>query len=103
MMSKKTIFTLLIFPFAMHLFAQTENTLTNSPYTLYGLGLTNDLSTGITNALGKSGIAMQSNKAINNLNPASLGGIFSNSFFSFQPEGFTSVCGTHNFNLLFFR
>jgi opacity protein-like surface antigen len=81
MMSKNNIFSLLIFLFAFHLFAQTENTLTNSPYTLYGLGLTNDLNTGITNGLGKSGIAMKSNNAINNLNPASLGGIFSNSFF----------------------
>ncbi len=81
MMSKKYIFILLIFLFAKQLFAQTENTLTNSPYTLYGLGLTNDLNTGITNGMGKSGIAMKSSNAINNLNPASLGGIFSNSFF----------------------
>jgi len=57
-----------------------SNNLSSSPYSLYGLGLSNEISTGKTNSLGKSGLAMPFNSSINNLNPASYGSIPLNSF-----------------------
>lgn len=53
--------------------AQATNNLSSSPYSLYGLGLTNELNTGKTNAMANTGIAMPSKTVINGLNPASLG------------------------------
>jgi Outer membrane protein beta-barrel domain len=50
-----------------------SNSLSGSPYSLYGLGQINKTSTGKINGLGKSGIAMTSNTFINNSNPASFG------------------------------
>lgn len=60
--------------------AQSES-LTSSPYSLYGLGLSNKMSTGKANALGHSGIARFSTVDLNSLNPASYATIHSNSFF----------------------
>uniref|UniRef100_UPI00404805A8 hypothetical protein n=1 Tax=Mariniflexile sp. TaxID=1979402 RepID=UPI00404805A8 len=60
--------------------AQT-NSLSSSPYSLYGLGQTNEINTGKINGLGKSGIAMSSSTFINNSNPASFASIPLNSFF----------------------
>ncbi|PCE62651.1 hypothetical protein B7P33_18635 [Sediminicola luteus] len=54
--------------------------LTNSPYSLYGLGLSNDLNTGITNSMGHTGIAMPAKGQINGLNPAALAGMEANRF-----------------------
>lgn len=62
-------------------FAQSTNNLSSSPYSLYGLGLSNDLNTGKTNSLANTGIAMPSKTMINGLNPASLGTIPNNRFF----------------------
>ncbi len=66
--------------FSVSLFSQS-NALSNSPYSLIGLGTANRLSTGETNALGKAGIALPSSSFINNLNPASFAAIPLNSFF----------------------
>ncbi|MCB0485014.1 MAG: hypothetical protein KDC47_02345 [Flavobacteriaceae bacterium] len=63
-------------------FAQTES-LSNSPYSLYGLGTYNDISTGKTNGLGRTGLAMPSDVSINSFNPASLG-IFSTTSFLYD-------------------
>lgn len=52
-----------------------------SPYSVFGLGRFNDANTGITNSLGKSGMALGSEYEINGLNPASLAKIGRNSFF----------------------
>ena len=60
--------------------AQTNN-LTSSPYSLFGLGVMNDVNTGKTNALGKSGIALSNEYELNNINPASYSAIPKNSFF----------------------
>lgn len=82
MMNKKGklfVFTCFFIVLANKNFAQSE-TLTSSPYSLYGLGVTNYGSTGKTNALGNSGIAMPSDGAINNLNPASYATFLQNSF-----------------------
>ncbi|MDO5980757.1 outer membrane beta-barrel protein [Flavivirga spongiicola] len=58
----------------------TTNSLSSSPYSLYGLGISNELNTGKTNALGNTGFAMPSTYSINNLNPASFGAIPEGSF-----------------------
>ncbi|MEL1242824.1 hypothetical protein AAEO56_01010 [Flavobacterium sp. DGU11] len=61
-------------------YAQTGN-LTSSPYSLFGLGKQNEVGSGKTNALGKSGIALGSETEINSLNPASLATIPKNAVF----------------------
>ena len=58
-----------------------SNQLSSSPYSLYGLGLSNETTTGKINGLGGLGIAMPSNTFINSSNPASFGSMFENSFF----------------------
>ncbi|MDN3666134.1 hypothetical protein ACFFU1_04600 [Algibacter miyuki] len=74
-----------------------SNSLSSSPYSLYGLGVSNDIGTGITNSLGKSGIAMPSTTFINNSNPASFGAMYKNSFlydFGFKAETNTMAEGS---------
>ena len=61
--------------------AQNSNSLSSSPYSLYGLGLENPLSTGKNDGLGYAGLAMTSANSLNLLNPASLGGINQHSLF----------------------
>ncbi|KGO94170.1 hypothetical protein [Flavobacterium subsaxonicum] len=64
-------------------FGQSEtNNLTSSPYSLFGLGSLNSSNAGKTNALGRSGIALSGETAINNLNPAAYAGILKNSFMT---------------------
>jgi hypothetical protein len=72
--------TLFLLFFTFTAFSQTTNS-TFSPYSLFGLGKFNEANTGVTNALGKSGIAIASEYEINGLNPASLAKINRNSFF----------------------
>lgn len=60
--------------------AQT-NSLSSSPYSLYGLGVSNEVSTGKVNGLDGLAIAMPSNTFINSSNPASFGAVPLNSFF----------------------
>jgi len=79
-MNKYIISILLIFP-AVHKCSSQSNNLSSSPYSLYGLGISNDLNTGKTNALGRTGIALPSSTTINNLNPASYAAIPLNTFF----------------------
>jgi len=52
----------------------------NSPYSMFGVGQIIDNSYGINKSLGGTGIAFQSDRSINYLNPASYLGIRSNSF-----------------------
>jgi len=81
MIDKKIVyFTFCLLSIGLIVQSQT-NGLSSSPYSLYGLGLSNQVSTGKTNSLGKTGIAMPSDNSINNLNPASFAGIGLNSFF----------------------
>lgn len=79
MMNKIQYFFIFLL-FSYQAFSQS-NELTNSPYSYYGLGLTNKLGTGKTNALGKAGIALSSTEEINLLNPASFAAIPLNNFF----------------------
>lgn len=53
---------------------------TNSPYSIFGLGIENKTSTGNLSALGNTGIANDSRTQINITNPASLGNINKKSF-----------------------
>ncbi len=76
-----TFFIITVLLTIQYTHSQNINSLSSSPYSLYGLGLTNELSTGTTNALGNAGIAMPSNTSINNLNPASYAAIPLNTFF----------------------
>ncbi len=59
--------------------AQT-NSLTGSPYSLFGLGVQTNANIGRNSALGKGGIALESDHLINTLNPASFTGISNKSF-----------------------
>jgi len=80
-MKIRTIIVFSIYYFSINLIFAQKNNLTSSPYSLYGLGVSNYLNTGKINTLGGTGIAMPSIDFINNLNPASFGSISSNSFF----------------------
>lgn len=86
---KKTLFSACFLAgYCLSVNAQSEG-LTGSPYSMYGLGITNQMSLGKSNALGRSGIALPGNTAINNLNPASYAFIFDKSFLfdvGFQSE-----------------
>ena len=59
--------------------AQT-NSLTGSPYSLFGLGVQTNSNIGRNSALGKGGIALESNNLLNTLNPASFTSIPDKSF-----------------------
>ncbi|MDO7172873.1 hypothetical protein [Mariniflexile sp. AS56] len=79
MINKYLILSLFLVVFTMQTRAQS-NALSSSPYSLYGLGLSNETSTGKVNGLGGLGIAMPSSSFINNSNPAAFGSILLNSF-----------------------
>ena len=81
MMKKiKLIVTLLSCWTTAMVMGQGSNSLSSSPYSIYGLGVLNTSNTGVSNALGRTGIAMPFNFAINNLNPASYATIPKNRF-----------------------
>jgi len=114
MMNKKKslLFVLILGFFASQEILAQNNSLSSSPYSLSGLGILNQVSTGKTNALGKAGIAMKSNTSINNLNPASYASIPLNSFFfdvggkaqfnTFETAGTTENSSSANFSNISF-
>ncbi|MFV8377171.1 aromatic hydrocarbon degradation protein [Flavobacterium sp. LB3R33] len=57
-----------------------SQSISSSPYSLYGLGSLYESDFGSIPAIGSSGIALPSNLFINNLNPASLGFMYQNHF-----------------------
>ncbi len=59
--------------------AQSEG-LTSSPYSLYGIGVFNQNTIGVSSGLGHTGIGYKSAREINNLNPANFALIPQNSF-----------------------
>lgn len=61
-------------------FNSFSQSLTSSPYSIYGLGSLYDSDFGSISAIGSSGVALPSNRFINNLNPASLGFMYQNHF-----------------------
>lgn len=69
------LFFLILIPFGS--FSQS---LSSSPYSIYGLGSLYDSDFGSISAIGSSGVALPSDRFINNLNPASLGFMYRNHF-----------------------
>ncbi|MFV5700601.1 aromatic hydrocarbon degradation protein [Flavobacterium sp. XS2P12] len=57
-----------------------SQSISSSPYSLYGLGSLYNSDFGSIPSIGSSGIALPSNRFINNLNPASLGFMYQNHF-----------------------
>lgn len=57
-----------------------SQSISSSPYSLYGLGSVYDADFGVIPSIGSSGIALPSDTFINNLNPASLGYLPQNHF-----------------------
>lgn len=78
-MTNKTAWACLLLTISLPVLAQTNNQ-TSSPYSLFGVGRFNETNSGVTNALGKSGMALSGENAINNLNPAAFADISKNSF-----------------------
>lgn len=80
MMKIKTqLFVALIILITSNATSQSNN-LSSSPYSIYGLGISNNSNTGRINSMGKTGIAMSTDHSINNLNPASFATINFKSF-----------------------
>ena len=82
MITKKylVLTAILLFCANQNLIAQSES-LTSSPYSLYGLGTINQTSIGRSNSMGYSGIGLKTDTEINNLNPANFALTPKNSFF----------------------
>ncbi|OYX85536.1 MAG: aromatic hydrocarbon degradation protein [Flavobacteriales bacterium 32-34-25] len=57
-----------------------SQSLSSSPYSIYGLGSLYESDFGGIPAIGSSGVALPSTRFINNLNPASLGFMYNNHF-----------------------
>jgi hypothetical protein len=77
-MKSKIWFTLFFTAQFAGVFSQSIST---SPYSIYGLGSLYESDFGSIPSIGSSGIALPSTSFINNKNPASLGHIGKNSFF----------------------
>ena len=76
MKNKILVASLLVF-MTMASFSQS---ISSSPYSLYGLGSLYESDFGLIPAIGSSGMALPSDRFINNLNPASLAFMYSNHF-----------------------
>ena len=77
-MKSKIWFILFFITQSSTVFSQSVST---SPYSIYGLGSLYDSDFGSITSIGSSGIALPSDSFINNKNPASLGFIGKYSFF----------------------
>ena len=91
---KKKIILIVLVASINGLFGQSN---TNTPYSLFGLGVENKTSTGGLTGLGNTGIAQSNQFEINILNPASLGNIVQKSFlYEFGLNGIYSTLKTSN-------
>lgn len=61
-------------------FSSYAQSLSSSPYSIYGLGSLYESDFGSIPAIGSSGVALPSTRFINSLNPASLGFMYKNHF-----------------------
>ncbi|MBW1294112.1 hypothetical protein [Aquimarina litoralis] len=66
--------------FSMPIIKAQTNSLTGSPYSLFGLGVQTNSNIGRNSGLGRGGIALESNDLLNTLNPASFASISDKSF-----------------------
>lgn len=76
-MKNKIILAAVCTLFYMSAFSQS---ISSSPYSIYGLGSLYDSDFGSNASIGSSGIALPSTSSINNLNSASLGFMYQNHF-----------------------
>jgi hypothetical protein len=76
-MKNKILVTSLLVFMTMASFSQS---ISSSPYSLYGLGSLYESDFGLIPAIGSSGMALPSDRFINNLNPASLAFMYNNHF-----------------------
>ncbi|WP_348813324.1 aromatic hydrocarbon degradation protein [Flavobacterium maritimum] len=76
-MKNKIIVTGLLVFMSIASFSQS---ISSSPYSLYGLGSLYESDFGLLPAIGSSGMALPSDRFINNLNPASLAFMYRNHF-----------------------
>jgi hypothetical protein len=65
---------------ALGLLTDVAAQLTSSPYSIFGAGQVEDNGFGVSKAMGSTGIGLKSINSLNNINPASYGGIDSLSF-----------------------
>jgi hypothetical protein len=65
---------------AMVFLTQAGAQMTSSPYSIFGAGQVEDNGFGISKAMGSTGLGLKSVNSLNNVNPASYGGIDSLSF-----------------------
>src|SRR5512137_2724499 len=77
-MIKRKVIPVLIM--AIVLLADAGAQMTSSPYTIFGAGQAEDNGFGVSKAMGSTGIGLKSVNSLNNVNPASYGGIDSLSF-----------------------
>ena len=91
---RKKILILVLVVSGHTLFAQSN---TNTPYSLFGLGVENKTATGGLTGLGNTGIAQSNPFEINLFNPASLSGILPKSFlYEFGLNGTYSTLQTNS-------
>lgn len=76
-MKNKIAFTFILIVLVTNGYSQS---ISSSPYSIYGLGSLYDSNFGSNASIGSSGIALPSSSSINNLNPASLGFMYTNHF-----------------------
>ena len=91
---RKKILLLVLVVSGHALFAQSN---TNTPYSLFGLGVENKTATGGLTGLGNTGIAQANPFEINLFNPASLSSILPKSFlYEFGLNGTYSTLQTNS-------
>ncbi|MBC5840085.1 aromatic hydrocarbon degradation protein [Flavobacterium sp. F-380] len=76
-MKNKIALTFILIILVSNVYSQS---ISSSPYSIYGLGSLYDSNFGSNASIGSSGIALPSSSYINNLNPASLGFMYTNHF-----------------------
>ncbi|KGL64080.1 hypothetical protein [Polaribacter sp. Hel1_85] len=90
---QKKILLIVLLVSTNFIFSQSN---TNSPYSLFGLGVENKTATGGLTGLGNTGIAQSNPFQINIYNPASLGNILQKSFlYEFGLNGTYSTLKTN--------
>ena len=74
-MKTNTAITFLILILSLNEIDAQSNSLTGSPYSLFGIGVESNSNTGRNSGMGQLGIALDSDNRINLYNPASFAAI----------------------------
>jgi hypothetical protein len=92
----KSLLILIVLLGINNIVAKAQNN-TNSPYSMFGLGLVNSSGDSRSFGMGGTGIAMPSQEGMNTLNPASLGSLDSLAFYiNFQLKSDYSTISSSN-------